>query len=568
MDLQITAYVPQIAWGQVAPFLVLVIGGLLILALDALLQILVKGMGAETRDRILNGTTAGSILVAGALFYADAVGSAGRPFFDGMLRGDEFANLGALVVAFASLVFVAMAPRLIRERRLPAGELYSLFLFAVGGMALLAVANELVTAFVCIEIVSLALYVLAGIDRRSPRSGEAAFKYFILGAFASAFLVLGIAFIFGATGTTQLFGGGRLMREAERSQALIGAPQLSAIKKPYDMGIDEVLFSAERAVITTVFESVPTRSGEIETKATTVVRTMPLNPIWLFIGFVLVFAGLCFKLSLAPFHMWAPDVYEGAPTIVTMLIATASKVAAFAFLIHFIEAMSKWTQFPSASLFLLSAVATASILWGNIGALIQTRIKRMLAYSSIAHGGYMAVAIATLVSSSAVGDAIVQERVRNAIIFYLFGYTLLNVLAFGIAAYLGKEGEGDISAYRGLGKRRPMLAAGMTLAMISLLGLGIPGTIGFWGKYFVIKEAVSAGMTYLAWIAFIGSAISAWYYLRVVVAMYMLPEREGETVAGGVLRTSTGHTFFLGLSSALVIFFGFLPALFWALGTW
>jgi len=566
MDLQISAYVPQIAWGQVAPFAILTFGGLLILGLDALLQIVFRRMTTDGRDRVLNGATAGAILVAGALFYANCVGSNGRPFFEGMLRGDEFANLGALIVSFASLVFVAMCPKFIRERRLPAGELYALLLFAVGAMTLLAVANELITAFICIEILSLALYVLAGIDRRSPRGSEAAFKYFILGAFASAFLVLGIAFVFGATGTTQLFGGGRILREARLSEAEIGEPQLALVKKPYDMGLDEVLFSGERAVVTAVYEAVE-RNGVVSAEAVPVVRALPLNPVWLFLGFALVFAGLCFKLSLAPFHMWAPDVYEGAPAIVTMLIATASKVAAFAFLIHLIEAFCHWELFPSASLFLLGAVAVASILWGNIGAVVQTRIKRMLAYSSIAHGGYMVVGIATLVSAASFADPASHERIRNAIIFYLFGYTVMNVLAFGIAAYLGKEGEGDIASYCGLAKRRPMLAAGMALAMISLLGLGIPGTIGFWGKYFVIKEAVNANMTYLAWVAFIGSAISAYYYLRVVVAMYMLPERPSEPVAGAVLRTSTGHTFVLGLSGALVVFFGLLPALFWALGS-
>ncbi len=566
METGITAYVPQVAWSQIAPFVILTLGGLLILALDALLDIVVKGITPQRRDSVLTWVTGGSLFVTGMMFYGNVIGTTGRPFFEGALRADEFGNLGALIVIFGSLVFVAMSPRLIREKKLPAGEMYALLLFAVAGMTLLSVANELVTAFVCIEILSLSLYVLTGMNRRSPRSGEAAFKYFILGAFASAFLVLGIAFIYGATGTTQLFGTGRLMQQMQASEARIGARQLIADKQSYDLGLDEILYAGERPVRTAVFEA--EQEGRAIIASTRVeVETQPLNPIWLFLGFVLIFAGLCFKLSLAPFHMWAPDVYEGAPSIVAMLIATASKVAAFAFLIHLVEAMAVWEHFPAASLFLLSSVATVSILWGNLGAITQTRMKRMLAYSSIAHGGYILVGVATLVSAASFNDPLAHERIRNSILFYLFGYTLMNVLAFGIAAYLGKEGEGEIAAYRGLSTRRPVLAAGMTLAMISLLGLGIPGTIGFWGKYFVIKEAVNAGMTFLAWISFIGSAISAYYYLRVVVAMYMLPEEKETPVAGGVLQTNTGYTFSLGLSGAMICFFGILPALFWALGS-
>ncbi len=565
MDTGIAAYVPQVAWSQIAPFVILTLGGLLILALDALLDIVVKGITARRRDGVLTWVTAGTMVVSGMLFYGNTIGTSGRPFFEGALRADEFGNLGALIVLFGALVFVAMSPRLIRDRKLPAGEMYALLLFAVGGMTLLTVANELVTAFVCIEILSLALYVLTGIDRRNPRSGEAAFKYFILGAFASAFLVLGIAFIYGATGTTQLFGTGRLMQQMQVSESRIGARQLISDKQSYDLGLDEILFAGERPIRTATYET-EQEGRAIVTKTSVETKTQPLNPIWLFLGFVLVLAGLCFKLSLAPFHMWAPDVYEGAPTIVTMLIATASKVAAFAFLIHFVEALSFWEHFPSASLFLLSSVAAVSIAWGNLGALTQTRMKRMLAYSSIAHGGYILVGVATLVSASVFSDPESHERIRNAILFYLFGYTLMNVLAFGIAAYLGKEGEGEIAAYRGLSARRPVLAGGMALAMISLLGLGIPGTIGFWGKYFVIKEAVSSGMTFLAGVAFIGSALSAYYYLRVVVAMYMLPAEKDEPAAGATMQPNTGYVFTLGLSGALIFFFGILPALFWALG--
>ncbi len=558
---QIEAYVPHVTLDQIVPFAILIIAGLLILALDALLDIVIKGITPERRDGVLTAVTGGAILVTGFTFFTNVLGTSSRPFFEGMLRTDEFGNLGALIILFAALVFVIMSPRVIKARRLPAGELYALLLFALSGMTLLTVANELVTAFICIEILSLALYVMAGIDRRSRKSSEAAFKYFILGAFASAFLVLGIGFLFGATGTTQLFGNGKIVKELQ-SNPVASLPTNVA---SYNLGFDDVLTAQERVV----FASVPAtemQQGVLVQKNHEAAFTTPLNPVWIFVGFALVFVGLCFKLSLAPFHMWAPDVYEGAPTITAMFIATASKVAAFAFLIHLIEAMSFWPHFPSASGFIIGSVAVISILWGNLGALVQTNIKRMLAYSSVAHGGYMAVGVATLVSQGVFSDVDATERVRNGIIFYLFAYTLMNVLAFGIVAYLGKEGEGDIRSYRGFSKRHPRLAAGMALAMVSLLGLGVPGTVGIWGKFYIFKEAIDAGLVGLAIIAMIGTAISAYYYLRVVVAMYMQEEEPGVPLAGGELVEANGYRFAIALSSGMIVLFGVMPALFYALG--
>ena len=571
---EITAYVPQIGLHEVAPFLILLLGGLFVLALDAVLDLVIKGITPGRRDSVLTATTLATIVVAGATFLLNFLGATAEPFFEGSLRSDEFAKWGALVILFGGLVFTILAPPVLHERKLPAGEIYALLLFALFGMTMLAVANELIVAFICIEILSLALYVMVGVDRRSRKSAEASFKYFILGAFASAFLVLGIGFIFGATGTTQLFG-----TQSETAKVLAnraaGLPYgLPQDKPSYNLGIDQILASGERLVV--VDKPMAEMAGEnVVTTMDAVVKTAPLNPVWVFMGFALILVGLCFKLSLAPFHMWAPDVYEGAPTVTALLVATSSKVAAFAFLIHLVEAMNFWPYFPKAAGPLLSAIAILSILWGNVAAVVQTNIKRMLAYSSIAHGGYICVGIATLVAPTVFSDELALQQVREAIVFYLFGYTLMNVIAFGIASYLNRNGDTEIRHYRGLASRRPWVAAAMSLTMISLMGLAIPGTVGFWNKYMVVKEAISAELYILASAVIIGSAISAYYYLRLVVAMHMQPADSGPqadiepvcfTKGNHVVLACHGTPFILGLTTGMIILFGVIPFLFFALG--
>ena len=546
MNETLSAYVPSLALHEVAPFGLLVAAIVVLLVLDAVLK-------PEGRVRVLTAFTAVVLVLTGVIFGADTLRTGGEPFFEGALKADQFGRLGAVVICIGALAYVVLAPRLVRERRLPAGELYALLLFTVLGLAMLCVANELVTAFICIEIVSLSLYVMVGMDRRSRRAGEAAFKYFLLGAFASAFLVLGIAFLFGATGTTQLHG----------SADAWGSPT-------YSQGIAQVLASGERLVAVSIPASEAIATGGSGTNI--VVRegrsyvVEPINPVWVYLGFSLLFVGMCFKLSFAPFHMWAPDVYEGAATITTMYIATASKVGVFAFLMHAIQALGAWSLFPQAAGGLLGAVAILSMVWGNLGALVQANIKRMLAYSSIAHGGYMLVGVSTLLTPRVLGDAEATAFIRDSILFYLFAYTITNIVAFGIAAHLGRAGEGDMAAYRGLGKRRPGVAFSMTVAMVSLMGLGIPGTIGFWGKWFLFKEAISSGLFVIAVTAMVTSAISAFYYLRLVVTMYMREAEEGKPAAGEGAAPPLGSRLVIGLATAAIVLFGLLPGMFLAIG--
>lgn len=523
--LKIKAFVPNIDPMDLLPFLALLVGAIACLIADAFTD-------KEGGRRALPIVAGLSILGSMAGFFASSMPT--LPFAEGTFKADEFGQLGSLVILFAGLVTTLLAPRLIEKRNLPAGEFYALTLFALFGMVLLTIANELLTAFICIELFSLSLYVLTGIDRRSARSTEGAFKYFILGSFASAFLVLGIAFLYGATHTTNLHEIGQIVAKG-------------GITHNFVQGTGGL---AQETLV-------------------------PLNPIYVYTGFALVFVGICFKLSLAPFHMYAPDVYEGANTPTTMIIATASKVAALALLVHVVEALSLWPAFGRGASFIIGFAAITSMIWGNLAALVQTNIKRMLAFSSVAHTGYVSVGVlvlAVLPSTGLVGDdlGVAQSHIRNAMLLYMGGYTLMNVLAFGIANNLG--GEGHMNAYRGLVHRNPMAALGMAVAMFSLLG--IPPTVGFMGKIYVFREAVQYGYAGVAVIGVLASVISAFYYLSLVVTMFMREEAAEEgapALAGGLdgIAVAAGGLVLpraaLVLSAALVIAFGLVPGAFFAL---
>lgn len=526
----IHAYVPVINFTEVLPFLILLLGAIGCLVADA-------ATDKEGSRKLLPLISGASILLcAGSIFFSFLPN---RPFIEGTFLADDFSRLGSLAILFSALMVTVMGPRQVIRRNLPSGEFYTLILFAALGMILLAVSNELLTAFIALEILSLSLYVLAGIDRRSGKAAEASFKYFILGAFASAFLVFGIAFLFGATHTTYLH----------------------EMAKVFQDGGVTLMAGAHRA-------------GGLTASAAEI---LPLNPIWVFLGFGLVFVGICFKLSIAPFHMWAPDVYEGANTPTAMYIATGSKVAAFAFLVHLVAALSNWPLFASPAAFIIGLVAVTSMVWGNIAALIQSNIKRMLAYSSIAHTGYLMVGILVLVTlpQMLTGEALetADFAVRQAIVLYLAGYTVMNVLSFGLAFHIG--GEGHMAAYRGLFQRKPVAAFGMAIAMFSLVGIGFtPPTIGFMAKFYLFKEAVQYGLVEIAVIAVLASVISAFYYLSLVVTMFMKEPRseDGIALAGSreertALSSGDGMVRLALASAAILIFvIGFYPGLFLSLG--
>lgn len=528
----IQAYVPtSIHFSDLLQYIILLLGGIACLVFDAVST-------KETSRKYLPMIAAGALLMTMVSCFFNILPPPTETYFEGAFRSDEFGQLGSLVILFAFLMMTTIMPSLVKKRNLPAAEVYSLTLFAAFGAVLLAVANELLTAFIVLEIMSLSLYVLIGIDRKNAKSTEACFKYFILGAFASAFLVIGIAFLFGATHTTFLTemaevfkAGGVVMQEA--------------------VVVDGV--TVEPAVI------------------------QALNPMYVFLGFGLLFVGMCFKLTAAPFHMYAPDVYEGGNTPTVMVVATSSKVAAFAFFLHVLEAMSHWPVFTQPVIFVIGFVAIVSMVWGNVAALVQVNFKRMMAYSSIAHTGYMLVgamvyiALPNMLEGETLEMAMIA--VRQAILLYLAGYTVTSVLSFGTASYI--DGEDHMEAYRGLIFRKPAAAIGMAIAMFSLVGIGFtPPTIGFMGKFYLFKEAVQYGFVTLAVIAVLASAVSAWYYLSLVVKMFMREVDDTQAVRLAGTRTESVRLFsfdsmtriILFASSILIFILGVFPTMFISLG--
>jgi len=380
----------------------------------------------------------------------------------GMAVADRFALFlsGVFIVVAALTVLASVAYRPIREA--DRGEYYALVLFATAGMMLMAAGTNLVVLFLGLETFSIALYILAGFLRPQEAAEESALKYFLMGAFASGFLLYGIALVFGATGT---FG----LRE------IAGYIAETGLRSPM-----------------------------------------------LLLGVGLILVGFGFKIAMAPFHMWTPDVYEGAPTTVTGFMAAGTKAAGFAALLRvLVEAFpalqADWVP-------LLAALSVVTMTLGNVVALWQGNIKRMLAYSSIAHAGYILIAVA-----AATPDAL------SAAIFYLLVYSLMNLGAFGVVVALGRRGREfvEIRDFSGLGTKQPALALAMSVFMISLAGF--PPTAGFVGKFYIFRAAVEAGLAWLALIGVLNSVVSVYYYLRVVVLMYMAEpaaEPEPAPVAG------------------------------------
>jgi NADH-quinone oxidoreductase subunit N len=402
--------------------------------------------------------------------------------FGGMLVADRYSDFLQLLFLITGLLGIAVAYDYLRRMEIERGEYYSLLLFTISGMMLMSLAGDLIVVFVAIELLSLPLYVLSGFARPKADSEESAMKYFLLGAFSSGFLVYGIALVFGATGTTNL---------AQIAGALGGA------------GTDVGLLLA---------------------------------------GAAMLLVGLGFKVAAVPFHMWTPDVYHGAPSAVVAFMSVGAKAGGFAALLRvFVAALPElavaWG--PVAM-----GVAAVTMTWGNIAAIAQSNIKRMLAYSSIAHAGYILMGLAAASSTPTAPAA------TSAALFYLLAYMFSNLGAWGVVlAVERKEDRGlEIEDYAGLSRRRPGLALAMALFMLSLIGL--PPTVGFVGKFFIFRAAIDAGQIWLAVVGVITSLISAYYYLRVVIMMYMRagePETRSESWLNISVAITATATFVLGI---------------------
>ena len=387
--------------------------------------------------------------LAAALIWAVAAGVQARPALGGALAADGLSGAFSVLLIVAAMLSVLVAMDYLRREGLDHAEYYVLILFATVGALSMAAAADLIVIFIGLEVLSISLYVLSAFARADAASREAGLKYLLLGAFASAFLLYGIAMLYGATGTTRLAEMGLSLRLA----------------------------------------------GSV---------TDPL--LWAGIGLLAV--GLGFKLALVPFHAWAPDVYQGAPTSVTAFMSVTSKVAAFAALVRVLLVVLG-PVLPLTST-ILAVLAVLSMTVGNVLALVQEDAKRLLAYSSIAQAGYVLVAV---VAGSELG--------ASAVLFYLLGYTFTNLGAFAVLIAWGRQGESRIplTDLAGLGFRQPWMAAALTFFLLSLTG--IPLTAGFVGKLHLFGAAVEAGWVWLAIVAVLNSVVSAFYYLHVVVVMYM-----------------------------------------------
>jgi NADH-quinone oxidoreductase subunit N len=477
---------PQVDWRAIAPELALLVAGVALL--------LVVAFWPRIGRNVLAGLTLAGLGVAAVLtawnWDLERVAFDGAVALDGITR---YALAILLAVGVLATLMIAQGDAPEGEPDDSPPEVFPLLLFALLGMVLLAAASDLLVVFIALEILSLSLYVLAGETRRLAAE-EAAMKYFLLGAFSSAFLLYGIALCYGATGTTNLLGIARSTGD-------------------------------------------PTADGTV-----------------LLAGVGLLAVGFCFKVSAVPFHMWTPDVYQGSPTPVAAFMAAATKVAGFAvFLRVFSGALGglvvSWRP-------VIAAIAVVTMLVGATLAVVQTDIKRMLAYSSISHAGYLLVGVA---AAATVPSAV------SASMFYLLTYAFMVMGAFMVVQYVSRLGPPDDDAirertslddYRGLARRHPWAAGLLAVFMLALTG--IPPLSGFWAKYYVFLSGVQAGLTWLVVVAVISSVISAFFYLRVLVVAY-LQEPVGDAAAEAAPGRTGALGLALGLAGLLTVAIGLAP---------
>ena len=430
------------SWLDLARFLpeiLLTIFGTLLMVLDPVIH---------RRSSNLFGhlTLLGLATALGASLYA---GTVPGPAFGGMLVVDGFATFFRVLVIGAGMLTVLASYRFLQRENAETGEFHSLLLFSLAGQCLMAAANDLIIVFIGLEISSIASYVLAGYLRDDKRANEASLKYFLLGSFATAFFLYGVAILYGSTGTVRL----------DQIRAVLNGPNA-----PF--------------------------------------------PVFVTLAAALLLVGLGFKVSAAPFQVWAPDVYQGAPTPVAGFLSAAPKAAAFAvFLRIFTTALepigAAWEPLAWGS-------AILSMTIGNFAALLQSNVKRMLAYSSIAHAGYVLVALTAR-----------SDTGTSAAMFYLGAYALMNLGAFGVVCHLSGKGEQFLSLddFSGLAQKQPFTAAMMTIFLLSLIG--VPLTGGFFGKFYIFRAAIESHLVWLTVLGLLNSAVAAYYYLRILVMMYM-----------------------------------------------
>jgi NADH-quinone oxidoreductase subunit N len=466
--------IPQsVDYIRILPELVLSAFGIIVMLLDPVIE-------GEKGQKTLGGIAfVGTLVALAATWYMSQFPGLA---FSNTIKIDTFSVFfDFLVIAIAAVVILSSFEYL-AVQRIRASEYFALILFGVVGMTVMSSAVELVLIFIGLEMSSISTYILAGFRRNDASSSESSLKYFLLGSFATAFFLYGVALMFGATGSTNIDIIG---------QKLQAAP----------------------------------------------------GDVLVFVAMALMFVGLGFKVAAAPFHVWTPDVYEGAPAPVVGFMSTAPKAAAFAVLLRVVFTINAPGRF-----WFLWVTAALSMTLGNVGALVQSNVKRMLAYSSIAHAGYLLVAFAMVSPENSLTGI-------SAAMFYTAAYAAMNVGAFAVVSHFANVGERYVSLedYEGLGRSSPLLAAALTMFLLSLIG--IPMTGGFFAKFYVFSAALRANLIWLTLIGVVNSAIGAYYYLRVIVAMYM---RESRKVVP-VTPVSFGVGLALALSLIATLYLGILP---------
>jgi len=464
--------IPQgVDYVRILPELVLSAFGVVVMLMDPLVD---EEKSQKTLGLIAFAGTLAALISTWYTAQSPGVG------FSNTVRVDRFSVFFTYLVIAIAAVVILTSFEYMAVQRIRAGEYYALILFSVVGMVLMSSAIELVMIFIGLEISSISTYILAGFRRNEAASSESSLKYFLLGSFATAFFLYGVALMFGATGSTN---------------------------------IDVIALKLQ--------------SGPVQ--------------VLVYAAMAMMFVGLGFKVAAAPFHVWTPDVYEGAPAPIVGFMSTAPKAAAFAVLLRVVFAINA----PGRFWFLWIAAALSMTL-GNVGALVQDNVKRLLAYSSIAHAGYLLVAFAmTTPDNSATGI--------SAAMFYTAAYAAMNVGAFAVVSHFANAGERYVTLedYEGLGRSSPLLAATLTIFLLSLIG--IPMTGGFFAKFYVFSAALKANLIWLTLIGVVNSAVGAYYYLRIIVVMYMrearkeVPVRQISFGLGTALAISIVATLYLGL---------------------
>ncbi len=471
-------YVPVIDWAVVAPLGIVAVTGMIALIVHML-------TGNSERQWTQKVTALGLIVAAVALLGA---GGSDRSTFQETLVLDRLGSVGQVLTILAALIVTLVSPQYFAEKRIKLGEFYPLLAWATAGGMLVCGTRHLLTLFVGIEILSISLYVLAGLHRTSRKSEESAMKYFLLGAFSTGFLLYGIAMFYGATGSLD-------------SSTLVAY---------WSHGNSE-------------------------------------NRVLLALSFALMTVGLGFKCSLVPFHQWTPDVYEGAPTNVVAFMATGGKVAAFVALWNFADGFGTAGRFVSTT---IAVLAVASMIVGNVLAMKQKNIKRLLAYSSISNAGYVAVTAASVAASYKLNHV--------TLLYFLVGYVLTSAGFFVVllaSAKNGAEAE-TIDDLKGLAGRSPALAYSMVVFVLSLIGLG--PVSGFLGKVLILKDAMSVNMTWLAVIMVLNSIFGAFYYFGILKAIFSPAEGDSRAISLSAAQVVALGLCMLGVVGSVVAFTPFM----------